>query len=120
MVLYPLRFWAEIKLVSVTLLVPACHHSCTGRAALGGCDVCISETNTFLGDRINVRRLDILASVTAKIPITHVVTYYNDDIWICLALLINGKPAAGKNTPGYTHTRNLQEIASFHILLCYE
>ena len=41
----------------------------------------IGESDTLLGDAIDVRRLDLLRSVATDITVTHMIGEDEDDVW---------------------------------------
>ena len=89
---------SDIEFVTEPLRITPRHQSGTRRTTIGARHVSIRKANTFACEPIDVRRRDVLTSMHADIPVTHVVGDDDNDIGP-LALSVKGKRKNGR-APG--------------------
>ena len=70
----------DVELVPETLRVAACQQARAGRTAVRAGDVAVGESDASGGERIDIGRHDVAASVHAKIGVSHVVGDDDEDV----------------------------------------
>jgi len=82
--------------VAETVLVAAGHQPRAGRAAVRPGDVAVTEAHAVLGERIDVRRRDVLAALEADVGVAQVVGQQDDDVGLLRLALRAGRLSAGQ------------------------
>ena len=76
----PGRVGAAVELVAEARLIAAGHQAGPRRAAVGRRDVALREAHAVLGDRVDVRRRDVLAPLATQFAPAEIVGVQNDEV----------------------------------------
>jgi len=75
-----------IELVAKALLVSSCKESRASGAAIGSADISAGASDAIFGNRIDVGRVDIFASVNAEVCIAKIICNDDDDVWFACSV----------------------------------
>ena len=96
------------------LLVSSCKESRASGAAIGAADISTGASDAIFGNRINMRSVDILASVNAKVSITKIICNDDDDVWFACSV---GIIAKGNKDSSKKASREVVDHYSFFFFL---